>query len=190
MAQGRASRLISIGISELTRQAHGLPHTRVVDRLDTGVAELPVLRSDGRRPIELGQHDSRSHLLLVDGTRQQEGLARLTISKLPRPSPYSILRRLTPKQTVADEIFAQFRDRRCCRPTKLWRDEARQAIDRAVLIDLRDFRKKCWSRSALLRYVSGARNRPSMAGRARLLSPRGPDRCQSKRSDPELGRHT
>ena len=85
------------------------------------------------------------------GTRQQEGRARLTISKLPALTVLDP-RRLTPKQTVlADEIFAQFRDRTMLPANEAWRDEARQALDRAVLIDLLELPEEVLEPLALLR---------------------------------------
>ena len=85
------------------------------------------------------------------GTRQQEGRARLTISKLPALTVLDP-RRLTPKQTVlADEIFAQFRDRTMLPANEAWRDEARQALDRAVLIDLLELPEEVMEPLALLR---------------------------------------
>ena len=70
------------------------------------------------------------------GTRQQEGRAMLTISKLP-DLPVLDPRTLTAAQLGrADEIFTAFRDQEMAPANEAWRDEARQDLDRAVLIDL------------------------------------------------------
>ena len=70
------------------------------------------------------------------GSRQQQGRAILTITKLP---DLTVLdpRSLTETQLdCADEIFEEFRHRNMLPANEAWRDDARQALDRAVLIDL------------------------------------------------------
>ena len=70
------------------------------------------------------------------GTRQQQGRAILTISKLPALTVLDS-RRLTEAQLdCADDIFEDFRHRELLPANEAWRDETRQALDRAVLIDL------------------------------------------------------
>ena len=70
------------------------------------------------------------------GTRQQGGRANLTISKLPRLMTLDT-RKLSPEQMKrASEIFDVFKDREFLPANEAWRDEARQALDRAMLIDL------------------------------------------------------
>ena len=66
--------------------AGGLPHTQFVDRRPR-MAELPVRGSAlGAATCPLGQHDSRSHLLLVDRHASTTGVgAALTISKIANP---------------------------------------------------------------------------------------------------------
>lgn len=70
------------------------------------------------------------------GTRQQEGRAALTISKLPA-LPVLDPRSLTTAQLDhADEIFEQFRNDDMLPANEAWRDKSRQALDRAILNDL------------------------------------------------------
>ena len=70
------------------------------------------------------------------GTRQQQGRARLTISRLPNLTVLDP-RKLTTKQLDhADKLFEQFRDQELRPANEAWQDESRQALDRAVLIDL------------------------------------------------------
>ena len=70
------------------------------------------------------------------GTRQQQGRAILTITKLP---DLTVLdpRSLTETQVdYADEILEEFRDQEMLPANEAWRDDVRQALDRVVLIDL------------------------------------------------------
>ena len=70
------------------------------------------------------------------GTRQQQGRARLTISKLPALTVLDP-RGFTPIQfNRAERIFEKFRDRKMLPANEAWRDEVRQTLDRVVLIDL------------------------------------------------------
>ena len=70
------------------------------------------------------------------GTRQQQGRATLTISKL------SALTVLDPRSFTgtqldrADEILEEFRDQEMLPANEAWQDGTRQTLDRAVLIDL------------------------------------------------------
>ncbi len=70
------------------------------------------------------------------GTRQQEGRARLTISKLPSLSVIDP-RELTPTQLdTATRIFDEFQDQELLPANEAHRDSVRQALDLAMLIDL------------------------------------------------------
>ena len=70
------------------------------------------------------------------GTRQQQGRAMLTISRLPS-LPSLDPRNLTEKQLDhANAIFDDFENRKFLPANEAWRDETRQALDRAILIDL------------------------------------------------------
>ena len=85
------------------------------------------------------------------GTRQQEGRASLTISKLPTLTVLDP-RSLTATQLDrADKILEQFRDQSMLPANEAWRDETRQALDRAVLIDLLGFPEDVLEPLALLR---------------------------------------
>jgi len=72
------------------------------------------------------------------GTRQQQGRARLTISRLPE------LRVLDPRTLseaqleTADRIFDAFKARTFLPANEAYRDETRQALDKALLVDLLD----------------------------------------------------
>ncbi|WP_152535201.1 hypothetical protein [Candidatus Synechococcus spongiarum] len=70
------------------------------------------------------------------GTRQHQGRARLTISRLPA-LPVLDTRRLSDGQLErARTIFDAFRNRELLPANEAWRDDVRQALDRAVLMDL------------------------------------------------------
>ena len=70
------------------------------------------------------------------GARQQQGRAILTLSTLPN-LPVLDPRRLTDAQhAAAARLFAEFRDREFLPANEACRDETRQALDRAVLVDL------------------------------------------------------
>ncbi len=70
------------------------------------------------------------------GTRQQQGRARLTITQLPRLTVLDP-RSLSQEQLAhAEEIFATFKGAEFLPANEAYRDDARQALDRAVLVDL------------------------------------------------------
>lgn len=70
------------------------------------------------------------------GARQHQGRARLTISRLPA-LPVLDTRRFSDRQLErARTIFDAFRDRELLPANEAWRDDVRQALDRAVLMDL------------------------------------------------------
>ena len=70
------------------------------------------------------------------GTRQHQGRARLTISRLPA-LPVLDTRRLSSVQLERGKtIFDAFRNRELLPANEAWRDDVRQALDRAVLIHL------------------------------------------------------
>ena len=70
------------------------------------------------------------------GTRQQQGRARLTISRLPR------LLVLDPRNLPDDRIdkahrvFGKFRDREMLPANEAYRDSVRHELDRALLVDV------------------------------------------------------
>ena len=86
------------------------------------------------------------------GTRQQQGRARLTISKLPA------LTVLDPRQFNvaqlgrAEAIFEEFRERPMLPANEAWRDGARKALDHAVLIDLLGLPEDVMEPLAVLRH--------------------------------------
>ncbi len=70
------------------------------------------------------------------GTRQQQGRARLTISRLPALTVLDT-RQLSAEQLGrAHEIFKEFAGRELLPANEAWRDGIRQALDRVVLVDL------------------------------------------------------
>lgn len=70
------------------------------------------------------------------GARQQQGRAILTLSTLP-DLPVLDPRRLTDSQhAAAEHLLADFREREFLPANEAYRDETRQALDRAVLVDL------------------------------------------------------
>ena len=85
------------------------------------------------------------------GTRQQQGRAMLTISRLPS-LPSLDPRSLTEQQLDhAKAIFDDFESRRLLPANEAWRDEVRQELDRAVLIDLLGLPEDIMEPLALLR---------------------------------------
>ena len=86
------------------------------------------------------------------GTRQQQGRAILTISKLPALTVLNP-RSLTAQQLDrADEILERFRDRTMLPTNEAWRDDVRQALDRAVLVELLELPEDVLEPLALLRH--------------------------------------
>ena len=70
------------------------------------------------------------------GTRQQQGRACLTITQLPRLTVLDP-RTLSQEQlTQAEDIFERFKEKEFLPANEAYRDDARQALDRAVLVDL------------------------------------------------------
>ncbi len=72
------------------------------------------------------------------GSRQQQGRASLSISRLPELTVLDT-RTLSPKQLArADSLFDEFAGRDLLPANEAWHDETRQALDRAVLLDILD----------------------------------------------------
>lgn len=70
------------------------------------------------------------------GSRQQQGRAIATLSALPR-LPVIDARALAPRQLAqASAIFERFRRERLLPANEAYRDDARKALDRAVLVEL------------------------------------------------------
>ena len=72
------------------------------------------------------------------GSRQQQGRARLAITGLPELMALDI--RALPREALgrARAIFRRFRGRPLLPANEAWRDRARQALDRALLVELLD----------------------------------------------------
>ena len=70
------------------------------------------------------------------GTRQQQGRACLTITQLPRLTVLDP-RSLSKEQLAqAEDIFERFKEKEFLPANEAYRDDARQALDRAVLVEL------------------------------------------------------
>ncbi|MCE2448038.1 MAG: hypothetical protein J4F35_06535 [Candidatus Latescibacteria bacterium] len=70
------------------------------------------------------------------GTRQQQGRACLTITQLPRLTVLDP-RSLSKEQLAqAENIFERFKEKEFLPANEAYRDDARQALDRAVLVEL------------------------------------------------------
>jgi len=72
------------------------------------------------------------------GTRQQQGRACLTITQLPRLTVLDP-RSLSQEQLAqAEAIFERFKEKEFLPANEAYRDDARQALDRAILVELLD----------------------------------------------------
>ena len=70
------------------------------------------------------------------GSRQQQGRARLTITQLPRLTVLDP-RHLSKEQIAqSEDIFEAFKEAEFLPANEAYRDDARKALDRAVLVDL------------------------------------------------------
>ena len=85
------------------------------------------------------------------GTRQQQGRARLTISKLPTLTILDPRALTKPQLNHVDKIFEKFKNQDMLPANEAWRDKTRQALDRAVLIDLLGLSEDVLEPLALLR---------------------------------------
>ena len=85
------------------------------------------------------------------GARQQQGRANLTISQLPR-LPVLDPRTLSSEQIAqAEDIFSDFEDRTFLPANEAYRDNTRQALDHAVLVNLLHFPEDTLEPLAILR---------------------------------------
>ena len=70
------------------------------------------------------------------GTRQQQGRARLTITQLPRLTVLDPCALSEDQLTLTKDIFERYKKREFLPANEAYRDDVRQALDRAVLVDL------------------------------------------------------
>ncbi len=85
------------------------------------------------------------------GTRQQQGRANLTITQLPRLTVLDP-RSLSQEQLAqAEDIFEQFKEQEFLPANEAYRDEVRQALDRAVLVKLLQLPEEVLEPLAILR---------------------------------------
>ena len=72
------------------------------------------------------------------GSRQQQGRSVLTITGLPELMTLDVRALPREKLARARAIFRRFRGRPLLPANEAWRDRARQALDRALLVELLD----------------------------------------------------
>ena len=70
------------------------------------------------------------------GSRQQQGRARVTISRLPDLLALDARTLSKEQAAAARDVFADFRDRKMLPANEAYRDSVRQALDRALLVDV------------------------------------------------------
>lgn len=70
------------------------------------------------------------------GTRQQSGRSILTITRLPQLLSIDASSLSAEQRTTCEQIFDELRDRSFLPANEAYRDEARQALDRMLLIDV------------------------------------------------------
>jgi len=85
------------------------------------------------------------------GTIQQLGRARISISKLPALAALDTRQLSHAQLDRADAMFEEFKDLELLPANEAWRDETRQALDRAMLIDLLSLPEDIMEPLALLR---------------------------------------
>ena len=103
------------------------------------------------------------------GTRQQQGRARLTISRLPS-LPVLDPRSLTEGQLGrAEAIFDEFKGQSLLPANEAWGDDVRRRLDRAVLVDLLELPEDIMEPLDLLRQQWCAE--PSVHGGKRGVAP-------------------
>lgn len=87
----------------------------------------------------------------ITGSRTQAGRSRITISRLPE-LPVLDVRELDPQQLrLAETIFDRFRGREFMPANQAHQDQARHALDQAVLAELLKFDQDVLDRVAILR---------------------------------------
>ncbi len=85
------------------------------------------------------------------GTRQQQGRARLTITQLPRLTVLDPRSLSEDQLAQAEAIFEQFKEKEFLPANEAYRDDTRQALDRAVLVDLLNLPEAVLEPLAILR---------------------------------------
>ena len=85
------------------------------------------------------------------GSRQQSGRAILTISKLPKLMTLDPRQLSTEQLDHANTLFDELEDQAFLPANEAWRDDVRQALDRAMLIDLLGFSEDIMEPLDLLR---------------------------------------
>ena len=85
------------------------------------------------------------------GTRQQLGRARITLSALPELTVLDPRALSQAQIRKAGQLFKRFQDQPLLPANEAYRDETRQALDRAVLVDLLELPRTLLSGLALLR---------------------------------------
>ncbi len=85
------------------------------------------------------------------GTRQQQGRACLTITQLPQLTVLDPRTLSEDQLSQATEIFEQFKEREFLPANEAYRDDVRQDLDRAVLVELLQFSEEVLEPLAILR---------------------------------------
>ena len=85
------------------------------------------------------------------GTRQQQGRACLTITQLPRLTVLDPRSLSEDQLAQAEDVFESFKEKEFLPANEAYRDDARQALDRAVLVDLLHLPEEVLEPLAILR---------------------------------------
>ena len=85
------------------------------------------------------------------GSAQQPGRVHLTLSRLPDMYVLDVRQLSGPQRRGAKRLFKEFRERTFLPANEAYRDEARQDLDRALLVDLLGFPKTILESLDLLR---------------------------------------
>ena len=101
------------------------------------------------------------------GSRQQNGRSAITITRLPFLPILDVRTLSTAQLKIADEILEKFAERDLLPANDAYRDEVRQDLDRAVMIDLLGLPDDVLEPLALLREKWCAE--PTVRGRKRML---------------------
>ena len=85
------------------------------------------------------------------GSTQQPGRACLTVSRSPEMYVLDVRQLSGPQRRGAKRLFKEFRERTFLPANEAYRDETRQALDQAFLVDLLGFPKTILESLDLLR---------------------------------------
>ncbi len=86
-----------------------------------------------------------------EGTRQQQGRACLTITQLPRLTVLDPRSLSKDQLTLTKDIFERYKKKEFLPANEAYRDDVRQALDRAVLVELLRLDEEALESLAILR---------------------------------------